>query len=336
MIGRIGALALIALAGCAVPDLDLEGRRCPCVEGWVCDVARDVCVPVGGVADAGTRDGGATDGGATDGGATDGGAMDGGAMEAGTDAGALDAGDDAGADAASLDAGSDAAAPDAGPPPPPSLCGTTHASREFCDGFDTGDLSRWTRSDTGVGGTVRAVTEPVYRGTHAMRFDCPRGCQWASAAVGRYGSGRTLPSDLWLRAYFYFPSTHPPSLELIQIGDDEGHQTVVGSVWNASVVNWHAHNYLGGAYHDVMYAIGFDRWVCVELHVSRDATEGGAELFVEGVRRHGELTLDGRGDPMRRLDTFFVGVIYKDPTDEAQLVYVDEVVVDGARVGCDP
>jgi hypothetical protein len=38
--------------GCVIADPDLSGRRCPCIAGWVCDEARDVCVPLGG-SDAG-------------------------------------------------------------------------------------------------------------------------------------------------------------------------------------------------------------------------------------------------------------------------------------------
>lgn len=41
---RIGALALV-LGGCALAPIDLAGRSCPCIEGWVCDALRDECVP---------------------------------------------------------------------------------------------------------------------------------------------------------------------------------------------------------------------------------------------------------------------------------------------------
>jgi hypothetical protein len=40
--GLGGALAATVLLGCAV-DASLEGKRCPCAEGWKCDRARDVC-----------------------------------------------------------------------------------------------------------------------------------------------------------------------------------------------------------------------------------------------------------------------------------------------------
>jgi hypothetical protein len=37
-------IALLAIAGaCVVPDVDLEGRPCPCATGYECDRARNVC-----------------------------------------------------------------------------------------------------------------------------------------------------------------------------------------------------------------------------------------------------------------------------------------------------
>jgi hypothetical protein len=82
--------------------------------------------------------------------------------------------------------------------------------------------------------------------------------------------------------------------------------------------------------------VPLDRWICVELHVSTDATTGGAELFWDGALVHGDLMLDGSPDMGRRIDTIYVGVVYKETTDPAQVVFVDEVVADTTRIGCDP
>lgn len=68
-----GAWVLLVVASCTVPDVDLDGRPCPCATGYVCDTSRNVCVrPTAGRdagepppgTDAGDRDGGATDAGA--------------------------------------------------------------------------------------------------------------------------------------------------------------------------------------------------------------------------------------------------------------------------------
>lgn len=319
------ALACALSAGCTVEELDLSGRACPCVEGWVCDTARDVCVEAVSGMDAGGSDAGRDAG------------RDAGGDAGGVDAGAVDAG---GVDAGGDDGGSDAGPPpvdagsDAGPPRPPSLCGTTHAAREFCDSFETGDLSRWTSSDAEGMGRITPVTDVVYRGSHAMRFECPRGCSYALAGVTLFSG--TTPTEFWTRAYYYIPSTHPPSIEHLQIGDSDFFQSAVAAIWSSSVVNWHAHDYLGGAYHDTSYAVPLDRWVCVEMHVRPHTMGGGVELFWEDALVHSDLSLDGAPNAMNTIDSMYTGVVYKDFDDDTMVVYVDEVVADDSRIGCDP
>jgi hypothetical protein len=54
-------LLVLALVGCSVPAVSLEGKQCPCVEtGYVCDEVTNRCLPTndgGGVIDtpAGTQ-----------------------------------------------------------------------------------------------------------------------------------------------------------------------------------------------------------------------------------------------------------------------------------------
>ena len=57
---RPAALAALAgfAVGCSVPELDLSGKQCPCVDGYVCDTASQLCV-------AGIDGGAGNDGGST-------------------------------------------------------------------------------------------------------------------------------------------------------------------------------------------------------------------------------------------------------------------------------
>jgi hypothetical protein len=79
------ALAITFAGSCTTEPLVLEGLRCPCVSGWVCDVGRDECVRVD---DAGPDEG---DGGSRDGGSEDAGLDDAGLADAGPDATGVDA-----------------------------------------------------------------------------------------------------------------------------------------------------------------------------------------------------------------------------------------------------
>lgn len=44
-VASIVALAGALASGCVIGDVDLAGRRCPCVDGWICDEATERCVP---------------------------------------------------------------------------------------------------------------------------------------------------------------------------------------------------------------------------------------------------------------------------------------------------
>lgn len=55
------ATATAALAGCRVDDLELAGRRCPCVAGWSCNPATDTCERDPTAVDAPVTDGGLDD-----------------------------------------------------------------------------------------------------------------------------------------------------------------------------------------------------------------------------------------------------------------------------------
>lgn len=51
--GAIGAIgATLALASCAVTGLDITGKACPCVDGYVCDVATSTCIIPGTLSNA--------------------------------------------------------------------------------------------------------------------------------------------------------------------------------------------------------------------------------------------------------------------------------------------
>lgn len=59
----VRALLLSLVSGCVLPPLDLEGRACPCTDGYVCDTSRDVCVAGEGAAPAVGGGGASTSGG---------------------------------------------------------------------------------------------------------------------------------------------------------------------------------------------------------------------------------------------------------------------------------
>lgn len=124
--GRAAALAAalaLALAGCSIPEVDLDGKQCPCASGWTCATATNTCVREPGAIDA--ADGTLADAGDA-------------APADATDAAALDA-----IDAPVIDA-IDA-------PPPPTCLGSAPGATLYSDDF--ADLIGWVT----VGGTWSAT-----------------------------------------------------------------------------------------------------------------------------------------------------------------------------------
>lgn len=60
-VGALLAFALLAsgallLGGCVLDEVGLDGKACPCIQGFVCDTAQNLCVPEGQEVDAGLPD----------------------------------------------------------------------------------------------------------------------------------------------------------------------------------------------------------------------------------------------------------------------------------------
>jgi len=45
---KVAALIVVGLAACSVPGVSLEGKQCPCTEGYVCDMPTNRCFPSNG------------------------------------------------------------------------------------------------------------------------------------------------------------------------------------------------------------------------------------------------------------------------------------------------
>lgn len=299
-------LALSALlCACTVSELDLEGRTCPCVAGWTCDEAREICVRD---VDAGAVDAGAIDAGAVDAGAVDAGAVDAGAV----DAGAVDAG---AADGGAVDAGSDP-------------CG----GALFCDGFESGDISAWT--STFLNGdpvpTATVVGAPVHSGEYALRVDAASGSTGAALVAEVIPSPN--PPDLYFRAFYYTRSETPLGFETHTLFDADS-QWLTLALRGSRAGNMHSHNFLPADFaEDFDATVPADAWFCIETHY-RFGADGLFEVFYDDVRVHSrEMALEASP---RALTDVLVGVTNRNPANtDAYELLVDDVVVSLTRIGC--
>jgi hypothetical protein len=138
--------------------------------------------------------------------------------------------------------------------------------------------------------------------------------------------------EQWLRAYYYFSSAYDYQCELTGIWEETTDQ--IFNTWvTDTTANVHVHNYAGGFWTSDSNTLPKDRWVCVEAHVGV-GTPGPVELYFDGA-----LVASDTGDTTygaNPLHNIVVGVAWRDVDyDQEMVIYVDEVVADTSRVGCD-
>ena len=309
----------LSMLGCTVDAIDYAERECPCIDGWVCDETANVCVPrtdaslprtdgaMGVDAPASMRDAGPR-----------------------VDAGTPD--EDSGTSMV-VDAGHDAGASDSGPPdggPPASRCETDFAGRLFCDGFESGDVSRWDGEEIGAGaGTVSVVTDIVYMGDNALRVQGDPGSGYAG--VGKVVFAASGVTDQWYRAYHYFPAANGFGAEVNGMAESGLAYDIVVAI-NPSSSNFHTHSWPVNHRVDVAGTLPADTWSCIELHVHFDASGGVIQLYFDDALVAEDTMLDTTVP--RGLQVVLAGFTWKDSAS-TNVVYVDEVVADTARIGCD-
>jgi hypothetical protein len=296
-------------SGCFVEELDLEGRRCPCADGWSCDAARDVCMrdaapDAGRGMDAAIPDAGRSDAGRDDAGRTDGGSSDAGMDDAGRDGGRRDAGD--------LDSTS---------------CDDVNFGRVFCDGFESNmSFPEWDGTSTRVDGVTDRETSNVYRGTGAFSAvtSAPDSAAYLSnESLGPYASG-----TIWARAYLFIPST--PALDLVSViyAGYDGNDGVAVEISGDEIL---LYNVLA----DVDMSGGtipLDAWFCVEIGVTI-GTIGAVVLRVDDVER---ARLDGDTSSTPGYSILTVGLNWTSSLTNTASVLVDEVVFHtSGPIGCD-
>ncbi len=332
----IAPLLAVALVGCAFDPIDVDGRPCPCPEGYVCEMPAQVC-RAGAARDAGGRDAGR--------------GMDGG--------GGMDAG--GGTDAGPPDCPADAFCEDFEGTNPSGNGWREYPDRSRVAYLGTGNADPNVTAHRGAG--MLRVTTVTPGGAAEIEicpftgFTCPPIDEMFDAGAPRDGGVADLPGitggDIYIRAHLYVPTDLP-----------DGRPLVMG---HASVFHLGVHR---GTYFEER-ALGFnldvdrvamyvgtdssvlridprppagdpdprpmfprDEWVCIRTHVAVDATNGSVATYVgdsatPAVRRVGIDTLSLL--PWRH---FGIGLGYTDNMVNGAVLYVDDVAIGRSPIAC--
>jgi hypothetical protein len=305
-----------------------DDKPAPYTDGGV-DRATDAAIadaggrPDASVIDSSVRDASAMDGATA---AADGGRMDAALKDSAAvpnDDGAMPESEGGPMDSGSVDAGDGAV--DSGPS---ELC-PERSDALFCDSFEDPELSRWDY-EVISNGTAAQSTTRYHSGAASLRATTGAAMPDNAARRGARVFDHQTSGDIWLRYYYYVPSS-----------------TVVNRAFSTCVVEEIEPPFFGFALlilparvdigvFSTMYegtmAFPRDHWTCVELHVQIDPDAGHFEAYLDGalaVRSPATNTLPEMG-----YSSVDVGIHYTDATQGPVEAYVDDVVASITRLGC--
>jgi hypothetical protein len=209
-----------------------------------------------------------------------------------------------------------------------SVVGCTGATI-FCDGFESGDLSRWSSLYlSGAGTSGQVVTSPVHSGMYAFEGRMPNtGSNGAAAAklmIPAQSTGMLVVRE-WIN--LAVPLEHFDLVVNIQNATQSSYTAVGGNTagdWVTSEAR-PATNAID--HHSTIATPPINTWTCVEL------------VFMFGATPHHQVyvneTLVIDTDAITPNPTFEVVLAGAVRADQLGFdVFIDDVIVSNARIGC--
>lgn len=207
-------------------------------------------------------------------------------------------------------------------PDDPTSCDDDHADAMFCDGFESTLDGRWTSLNEGSGGMLDIVGDPLHRGVGSLGASTTGSGSVSSYLRKDLGAA---PSDLYVRVWAFVPADavmDDVNLAFVGGGGDAG---LVGMTLGIDGANAYHRWYPVAAGAEAPFPR--DQWVCLEAH----AGPGGVELWVDDASARADVAVSmptsGFGAN--------VGIGIAPRATSPIEVWLDEVVIDDARIGCD-
>jgi hypothetical protein len=254
----------------------------------------------------------------------------------------LEGGVDTAVEGAPADAGGDAAA----------ACQTS--GTELCEDFESGALDPkiWIQHAT-TGGSLVVDKQHVHGGAYALHVKLTAGAQ-QSAQIQDAVTFPAMNNTFYTRAYFYFSPDLPADMMggfheayLLATGNNDlGFvEAGLGSAGNKQYVGYseyygdgpdvHAHGPTFTEFGpDSSTMVVPKTWICLELMQGGDATTTHRRVWVDGNELPEQVSdFSGRAPPQFSLMS--IGVLQYHQTPTLTDVWIDDVRVSRARIGCD-
>jgi hypothetical protein len=177
-------------------------------------------------------------------------------------------------------------------------------------------------------GVVGVESSVVYRGAGALRGEtsAPRGRAAAQTTFAPIDSG-----ELWVRGYFYVPSTFSlSSISFLYIYENadpyDGFSVNARTGGDVSV-------YVAPDTFETSGALPFDRWFCLQARLVVADTGGSLETWIDGVPAASVTGVDTL--PANPLTAAIIGLERAGASQPTAVAYADEVALGTSMLPCD-
>jgi hypothetical protein len=211
----------------------------------------------------------------------------------------------------------------------------------FSDGFESGDFSEWTGTDTKAGCSITASTDYAHHGSYSAEAYLDGNQVDDHAWV--YKALSPANDDTYTRLYFYFPSLPSGTSRGVHVVEHEtdsgsGYRGLVGILDDSGTTKLHVVIRFDEMEYRQFeeYSFSAETWYCLELRTKRETADGNDDgifqVWIDGELAYSltEVGNYGQGN----VDRVNVGghLWWTSPTVEST-VYVDCVVVADTYIG---
>lgn len=212
--------------------------------------------------------------------------------------------------------------------------GCAASTRVRCESFDSAtiDTTRWQVSGTNATvSTVDATSGKVFRGARALRIQATGGAGGFSGTLYDPDLLAPLTAGFFARAHVYLASPGVDYAQLFEVLPSGGG---VGNLLSQDGRFVTLQDYGYGSqslYQSSTSRWPLDQWFCVEWQVQRGASQsaGAMRVWLNDVA----LT-DVTASPTNVAAIASMIVGYTSDRTTAATIYIDELIVDGSRIGC--